>query len=278
MKSRVDGLFSPLARRAFTLFVGGTALTGAVACGAVYPEITAPTRPAPAGEELTPPPPEDMLYIAFERAIIPPRTRDGRTWSSGGSGGPDSFAQVFVNEAELFRTPVQSDALQPTWPDQDRTNYRIPFDAAVRIELWDSGALNDKPICIKNVRRLHEQASPEPIEIVCDSGARIIVRIAPARAALGLGFSYELRTGSVYVTRVVAESPASRAGLQPGDEIVSIEGKKVADMEEGEPKSLINANARMGLELVVRGDEGERQVSLKDGPIYPVASDGVPLG
>jgi hypothetical protein len=238
----------------------------------------APTRPAPADQELTPPPPEDMLYIAFERAFIPPRTRDGRTWSTGGGGGPDSFAQVFVNNAELFRTPVQSDALQPTWPDQDRTNYRVPFDAAVRIELWDSSALNNKPICIKNVKGLHEQASAEPIEIVCDSGARIVVRIAPARAALGLGLSYELRAGSVYVTRVVAESPAARAGLQAGDEIVSIEGKKVADMDEGEPKSLINANAQIGLELVVRGAEGERQVTLKNGPIYPIASDGVPLG
>jgi hypothetical protein len=49
-------------------------------------------------------------------------------------------------------------------------------------------------------------------------------------------------------------------------------------MDDGEPQSLINANADVGIELVVKGRDGqERKVSVKEGVIYPVNGDNVAL-
>lgn len=265
-------------RRGFESGVGAAVVLLACACGAVYPELSAPVRAAPAGSALSPPPPDDMIYLAFERAEIPKTTRDGRRWDSIGGSAPDPFAKLSVGDKELVRTPVQSNTLTPTWPDGPRGNYRIPIGSALELELWDSNALTDHPICVKTIRRIHDEANAGSIDIHCDSGARVRIRVEPAHAELGLGFHYELRTQEVYVTRVVLESPAGRLGIKAGDQLVRIEGKEVKKMREGEPQSLINANAKTGLSLTVRHADGRTEdISLKEGPIYRTLSDsGVP--
>jgi hypothetical protein len=49
-------------------------------------------------------------------------------------------------------------------------------------------------------------------------------------------------------------------------------------MEEGELQSKINANAQVGVDLLVRSvDGGERKVTVKEGPVYPSVDEGVPL-
>ena len=68
--------------------MGISVLAWTTGCGAVYPELSAPVRSAPAGAKLTPPAPADMIYIAFERAEIPETTRDGRRWDSIGGSAP----------------------------------------------------------------------------------------------------------------------------------------------------------------------------------------------
>src|SRR3972149_994024 len=85
-------------------------------CGTVYPELSTPVRPAAAQADLSPGPPSDLFYIAFESARIPARTRDGRQWDKLGGSAPDPFAIFFLNEAELFRTPIQPTTPEPTWP------------------------------------------------------------------------------------------------------------------------------------------------------------------
>src|SRR5262245_32131040 len=75
------------------------------ACGAVFPEITPNVKPPPAGREITPKPPQNLVYVAFAGAEIPPTTRDGRKWDSIGGDLPDPFAKVFVDDREIFRTP-----------------------------------------------------------------------------------------------------------------------------------------------------------------------------
>ncbi|HTQ06245.1 MAG TPA: PDZ domain-containing protein, partial [Polyangiaceae bacterium] len=105
---------------------------------------------------------------------------------------------------------------------------------------------------------------------------RLIVE--PAHARLGLGLYYELRTEQAFVTRVLAESPASRAGLRGGEEILSVQGQPVKTMEDGKLQSLINANASIGVKLEVRAENAApREVTLRDGAIYPVAGEGIPV-
>lgn len=236
-------------------------------------------RAPPSGRPLAPPPPKNLVFISFESAKIPAKTRDGRQWDSLGGAAPDPFAKLFLNDRELIRTPVQANTLVPTWPDQTKANYRLPEAGNYRLEVWDSNALNNRPICMKTLHDIMEDVGPAPVEIECSSGARVVLRIEPAHARWGLGFAYELRTqGSVAITRVVAESPAARAGLTAGDNVVQIQGKDVAKMDDGEPQSLINANADVGIDLVLKGADGqERKANVREGVIYPVSGDNVAL-
>jgi membrane-associated protease RseP (regulator of RpoE activity) len=249
-----------------------------IACGAVFPEITPSVRVPPPGRELLPPPPADVVFIAFQGAEIPPRTRDGRQWDSIGGNAPDPFAKLIVDGREILRTPVQSNTLKPTWPGQRLANYRVDKGARAVVEVWDSNAINNHPICIKTLGDLQEEASTDPIEIDCESGAHVTLRVEPAHSRWGLGFSYELRTIGVAVTGVLAESPAARVGIVPNDEVLEIQGKKVDKMEEGEAQSLINSNAQIGVTLLLRTqNQAPRTVKVADGVIYPVVTEGIAI-
>src|SRR5690606_12047613 len=70
------------------------------------------------------------------------------------------------------------------------------------------------------------------------------------------------------VTRVVRHSPASRAGLRGGEQILAINGRKVGGMGEREVRSAINANIRTGLDLHVRSSGELKRIKVEEGPIY----------
>jgi len=239
-------------------------------CSAVYPELSTPVRQVPEGFRFEPGPPPDLLYLAFAKASIPARTRDGRDWDSVGGSLPDVVAKLLVDKVEVVVTPVHANTLQPTWPNQKRGNYRIPPRSQITVELWDSNPINDRPICMERIRALHDSASGEGrIEVSCDSGAFVVLEVGPARGTMGVGMSYELRTDEVFITKVARESPAARAELQRGDQIVRVMGEPVKSMDEKRVRSLINANASTGLKLTVRSKGGpEREVEVRDGPIY----------
>jgi hypothetical protein len=250
---------------------------GYSACGVVYPEVQTPLRTPPPGFSLVPPPPEDLLYLRFEGADVPARTVDGRAWDEGGGAEPDPYAKLLVNGKEIIVTPVDSDTLRPKWAEQVRANYRIKQGSAVRVEVWDKNPIKARPICTEDIDNLHSEVSTEhSLEIVCESGARVRLVVEPAHGRLGLGLYYELHTEGAYVTRVLEESPARRAGLAAGDEIRQVQGQDVRTMEEGKLQSLINANASIGFQMTVqRGDGPQRAVKLRDGAIYPVMGEPV---
>jgi len=261
-------------------FSAVTIATMSLACGAVYPEVSTPLRTPPPGFELKPPPPKDLFYVRFARAVIPKKTRDGRQWDSVGGEAPDPYGKILVNGKELILTPIQSDTLEPTWPDQEAANYRIRATDKVQVEIWDSNPLTNLPICTEALLNIAEAAAgDEPfVEIDCDNGGRVNLVIEPAHGKMGLGFNYELRTAAAVVTRVIKESPAGRAGMQAGDDIVAVQGKAVESMDEGVLQSLVNANAALGVKLTIKSDEGgQREVNVRDGSIYPLHTEGMPL-
>ncbi len=257
----------------------GLALVLAVgqgACGAVYPELSTPVRAAPAQAKLEPEPPEDVLYIYVAKAVIPERTRDGRHWDAVGGDLPDPFAKVFVDDVELFRTPVESNTLRPTWPDSTRANYRIAPRTPVRFELWDDNALTHSPICMFHVDDIHQYASHGFLDIQCESGASASLVVAPARAMFGVGLYYELRAEDVYVTRVLQESPAARAGLASGIRIAAIQGESLHGKDADTIRSLFNANLRTGLSMQIERSGGSMAlIEVKEGPIYPLSSEKI---
>jgi hypothetical protein len=248
-------------------------------CGAVYPQLATPVRNPPGEVVLQPAPPDDLLFLKFAGAVIPTRTRDGRNWDSVGGSLPDAFAKLLIDDKVILETPVQSNTLTPTWPDQRLANYRVPPGAGVRVELWDSNPINNHPICVADVRDLHSEAlSEEPKLISCSSGAELRLTVDPAHGKLGIGMFYELRTDQVVITRVLHESPAARAGLARDDELLKIQGKPVKNMVDGEAQSLINANAATGVSLVVKkADKSQLELTLKEGAIYPLVDEDVPV-
>ena len=256
----------------------GLLVLPAFGCGAVYPELTTPVREPPPGFAFEPPPPPSLVYIAFLHATIPDRTRDGRVWDSVGGSLPDPFAKLMLGDKPLIVTPVQPNTLKPTWPNQKRGNYQIPSGARLRVELWDSNPINNHPICTEEVRGLHDGVSAGGrVEVSCDSGAYVALSVEPAHGKIGLGLYYEIRTDDVVVVRVIRESPAARAGVARGDQIVSIMGEPVKGMDQGRIRSLINSNGATGLRLALRvGKSSERSVELKDGPIYPLLGEEGP--
>jgi len=250
----------------------------ATACGAVYPEIATPVRAA-GTRRLDPPPPEDIVFLRFKSAQIPTRTRDGRQWDSVGGSAPDPFAKLLMEDKEILLTPVQANTLTPTWPDQKLGNYRLPRGVPARVELWDSNPINNHPICVESINDILGEASYEKdVDIDCDSGASIVLEVQPAHAKFGVGLYYELRTEDIFVTRVVEESPAARAHLVRGDQIVGIQGKAVKSMDVEAARSMINSNVSTGVTLTIRHANGAVQdVTLKDGPMYPTVADEVPV-
>jgi hypothetical protein len=221
-------------------------------------------------------PPQDVIYLEVQQAKIPALTRDGRKWDSIGGTAPDPFVIVFLDNKELLRTPVQSNTLEPNWPDQPRGNYRIPLASKLRVEMWDSNPMNNYPICSKWLAGVHSQvlAGEAKLDLRCESGAQLNFLVAQAHPSVGLGFFYELLTGRVNITRVYSESPAAKAGVLAGDRVLEIMGKKVSDMEDGEAQSLINSNAQAGVRLRLRHRDGrEAIVDVKEGAVYPLVKE-----
>jgi hypothetical protein len=244
-------------------------------CGAVYPEVATPMRSVPLGKSIEPAPPPNLLFIFFEKAIIPKQTRDGRKWDAVGGDAPDPFAKLLLNGEELIKTPIESNTLHPTWPGQVRANYQIPQGARLTVELWDSNPINNGPICTTSVDYIHDKAGITS-ELRCNSGARILLHVEAARPKRGLGMYYELQSQAVKVTRVLKQSPAARAGLAPGVEIRGIQGQRVDQLDADEIRSLINANGQTGVKLDVKlADGSEKQIDLKEAAMYPLVDEGV---
>lgn len=243
------------------------------ACAAVFPELSTRFDKAPASRTLDPPPPEDRHFVKVIKGRVPPRARDGRTWDQAFGSLPDPYVRVFVNEKELMKTKSASDTLEPVWDTTPGANYQIRVGDKVEVQLWDSNPLNDGIIGKKEFRLGAEQLGTE-IDLELSGECGVTMAITPAKAIWGAGFWYELRRGGARVTRVVEASPATRAGMQKGDEIVILDGKPIETQSVDEVRSTLGAIPIQGVPMTVRHTDGTSlQLTVKEGPIYPIFSD-----
>jgi len=100
----------------------------------------------------------------------------------------------------------------------------------------------------RGVSKSVRDATPERIyEVAFDAALRKLDRFSrylgadEARSAqasrngyTGIGITISERDGGVYVTSVFENSPASQAGVEPGDQIVEVGGESTAGLEIGE--------------------------------------------
>jgi hypothetical protein len=243
----------------------------AAGCPAVYPELGTRLRLPAQGQVLDPPPPEDLRWLRVMSARIPERTRDGRTWDQVLSSLPDPYAVVMVNGKEIFRTSVQPNTLDPTWPRGPGGNFQILPEDRLRVELWDSNPINDKPIGVREIgRATEEHRSASEIRVKLEGGGELTLAFQPAHAKVGLGLWYELRTGKVFISRIMDGGPAERVGVAKADEVLSIAGRAVRDMSAGQVQSAFNAVPHTGLVLELKHAAGSiERVTVPEGPIYP---------
>lgn len=244
-------------------------------CPVIFPEVATPVKSLLPGAELTPPPPEDLRWLRFVGASIPDQTRDGRDWSDRTGSPPNPYAKLVVDGGDFLKTFPQSRTREPTWPDSPHGNFRLKPGAKLRVELWDNNALTDLPIGVRELGRLSEEMiASRRIHVDFDNGASVELALEPAHAMRGVGLWYELHTGSAYITRTFAESPASRAGLKAGDQVLAIGKKQIAHSSSDEIQSLFNAVPIDGLEILLRRKSGvTTTVKVPAGPIYPLASE-----
>ena len=173
---------------------------------------------------------------------------------------------------ELLQSSVEKGTLKPTWPDAPSGNFRIRDDDRLRVEVWDARVINDHPIGIRDIGRLGaEDMMGNELDVETDSGVRVKIVIEPAHGKIGYGFFYELRTYDVYITRLFEESPASRAGLRAGDQVLRVQDRSVRDMSAGELRSAFNVPRPEGMLLAIKHADGaEVELTLKEGAIYPL--------
>jgi PDZ domain/C2 domain len=241
-------------------------------CPAVYPELGTHTRAVAAGRVLDPAPPPELRWIKFLKARLPDHARDGRPWQANGK--VSAYAKLLVNGAELIRTPVEPDSLTPTWPKAPHGNYKIAPGDRLRVELWQTDSVNDKPLggrdlgAMGDLQVLDGRVHVEMEEGISSSSV-VEIAIEQAHAVSGLGLWYELRSTGCTITRLLEQSPAERVGLAPGDELLKIGGRDANTMTVEELKSAFNAIPMDGLKVQVKHAGGSvSELVLMEGPIY----------
>lgn len=239
-------------------------------CVAVYPEIGTSIHKVTGEQALDPPPPNDLRWVRFKSAQITNSMRDGRTWKQALGKLPDPYAKLFLNGNEIIKTNPQKETLEPTWESSPRGNFRITSSDKLRVELWDANAVNDTPIGVKDFKATDDFVSGNQIRLDIAGAGEVVLAFEPAHAMFGLGLWYELRTDTCFITRMLEGSPAERAGVAPGDEVIEIGGKKVQGMSANQVRSAFGSIPLDGLAVVVKHADGATlTATLREGPIYP---------
>jgi len=79
----------------------------------------------------------------------------------------------------------------------------------------------------------------------------------------GIGAEIGVRNEQLMVVAPLKDTPAEKAGLQPGDKIVKIDGKSTAGLTVDEAVRLIRGDVGTKVTLtIVRGDDDEREVDI----------------
>ncbi|GAB5387588.1 MAG: hypothetical protein Alpg2KO_05560 [Alphaproteobacteria bacterium] len=108
--------------------------------------------------------------------------------------------------------------------------------------------------------------------------ARFSRYVSPRRAAHekrqrngygGIGMAFEIRDNEHYVVRVFPEAPAARAGVRPGDIILSVEGVNAADLTPLKLAEMIRGRIGSPLSIAVRRGEEVIPFEIRRARVVP---------
>lgn len=251
----------------------GCVLFGLTA-GCAYPRHTTHLAPIPPssleGSEM----PRDMYSFRLIGATMPERKVSGLAWDDDDGSAADPFVRLYVDDRLVWESDVLEDTLQPEWNAVLPGNVIIKPDSGFKIELldWDTPVSYD-PIARVQRTGLPANALPDAIaRLQLDTRSTVAILLTNPIAHRGVGLTVELRPSALKIIEVEPYSPASRAGLQPGQLIVGIGTDRVANMTDDEAASALSLAAERKEKLVVTDtEEGpERDVVLDEGFLWVV--------
>jgi membrane-associated protease RseP (regulator of RpoE activity) len=212
--------------------------------------------------------PDDLHHITFVSAQIPPRERSGLAWDD--DGAPDAFVRLYRNDELVWEGTPVDDTLTPAFGQSPPRNVSFPRDAAIRIELWDRDSVQPQIIGVWRNRGLPPNALPDAdVGVMLDGGAQVLFRLGRPAAHRGVGIpAYEARGGSLRVLEVDPFSPAGRAGVRPGDDIVSIGGERVGDLGEARAASALSLAADRQQSLTIERAGAQIEAPLDRGFVW----------
>lgn len=214
--------------------------------------------------------PADLWSLVVASAVVPSESRGALAWDGEG-GLPDPFLRIYRDDVLVFESPTVNDTLTPEWNVPLPRNFYAPSQASYRFELWDRDDVGADPIGIYRNRGLPENLLPgADARVLMDSGAQLALRLEPPVAHRGVGIRlYEMRGDVLVVLEVETHSPAGRAGIVSGDEILEIGGRGVSSLGEQRAAGAISMAADRSESIRVRNARGEvREVALDAGLIW----------
>jgi len=149
------------------------------------------------------------------------------------------------------------------WGDTDCRVSAIPLGGYVKLEGEPGDHLSEDTASLGDGRDFLSRPRWQRFLVYLAGPAmNALLTIAVLSGFYMVGFAVDAsRFDRPIIGAVDAGSPAEKAGLVPGDEILSIDGKRLPSWEDAQYHILLRPDA--DLELRVRGSAGEREVALR---------------
>jgi hypothetical protein len=203
-------------------------------------------------------------------AQVQRRNRGDSDWDDG-DGMPDPFVRVYRDDVLVFESHTVDDTLAPIWNEDLPRNIELSSNSSLRIEVWDRDAVGGDPIGIYRGHGLPGNALPGvEARVLLEGESYVTIRLDDPSAHRGVGIrTFEVRGSELVVLEVEAHSPAGRAGIVPGDRIVSIGGHRVAELGGSQATGALSmAGERHQVLSVIDATGDEREVELDHGYVW----------
>lgn len=240
-----------------------------ILAGCAYPRRTT-SLTAAVGTVDTSGAPANVHSLRIVSARVPEQGRGARSWDDDG-GLPDPMVRIYRDDELIYESSVEEDTLRPAWDERIPRNFYARPDATYRFEVWDNDDIGADPIGIRTSHGL----PPNVVEgaetrLLMESGATLVLQLERPQGHRGIGITlYELRPEALVVLEVETHSPAGRAGIVPGDEILTIGEQSVRAMGQQRAAGALSMAAERHQTLVIRDIRGEtRNIELDNEPTW----------
>ena len=215
--------------------------------------------------------PSNVYWMTIVSAQVPERNRGNSNWDDG-AGRPDPFVRVYRDDQLVFESSTQDDTIAPEWNQSLPRNIEIPPDCSFRLEVWDRDAVGADPIGVYRGHGRPGNARPGvDARILLEGESYLTIHLDEPHAHRGIGISaFEVHSGELVVVSVEAHSPAGRAGLVPGDRIVSVGGRSISELGQQQATGALSmaAERHQDLSVISAGQAQPHDVELDHGYVW----------